>query len=197
MNAKELKELGIVDDDLISKIIVSHGKGIEKYKNDVEALTASKAEIEAKKADLEAQLAQNLEQLKKFQEMKPEELQKAITELQTKYERAQAEGKQALEKVKYDTAIENALRDAKARNLKAARAVLDEAELKLGEDGTIAGLKERVDKVAAENAFLFGSEVPPKIIPKVVAKTTNQPPTPEDPVVAQLRRGAGLPVAKL
>src|SRR5271157_1777140 len=186
MNAKELKEFGITDEDMINKIIVSHGKGIEKYKTDLEATQAEKAAIEA-------QFNLTQEQLKKFQDMKPEELQKAVADLQTKYEQAQSEGKAALEKVKYDTAINDALRDAKARNLKAARAVLDESGLKLGEDGSIPELKERVTKVTAENAFLFGSDVLPKVIPKVVAKTTTPPPTPEDPVIAQIRRGAGLP----
>ena len=189
MNAEELKQLGITDEETIKKIIVSHGKGIEKYKNDLETLTTSKTEIEAKKAELEAEL-------KKLQEMKPEELQQTVNDLKTKYEQVQADGKKALEKVKYDTAVENALRDVKAKNLKAARAVLDEAELKLGEDGTVAGLKERVDKVVSENAFLFGNEVVTKTIPKVVAKTTNQPPTPEDAVTAQIRQGAGLPPLK-
>jgi len=190
MNAEELKQLGITDEEMIKKIIISHGKDIESHK-------AKLAEAETKRAALEEQAKQAAEQLKKFQDMKPEELQKSVADLQAKYEQAQAEAQAKVDKLKYDTAIENALRDAKAKSLKAARAVLDEAELKLGEDGTIAGLEDRVKKAAAENAFLFGNDTPPKVIPKVVAKTTTPPPTPDDPVIAQLRKGAGLPPVKI
>ncbi len=186
MNADELKQLGITDDEVIKKVIVSHGKDIESYKGKVDELTN-------KATDLESKYTQTTEQLKAFQEMKPEELQAAVKDLQSKYEQAQAEKSNAINQLKYDTLVENALRDAKARNLKAARAMLDEKDLKLDESGTVAGLEDRVKKAVSENSWAFGeSENKPKP-PRVVIKTTSQPPAPGDKTVADLRAGAGLP----
>jgi len=170
MNAKELRELGLTDEALIEKIIVSHGQDIEKHKGLAKA-------AEDRAAALEAQLG---------------EKDKAVTQAQTE---AQAQ----VSKLKLNTAIERALERAKAKNLKAARAILDETDLALAEDGTVTGLDERVAKVAADNAYLFGDDKPAetKVIPRVVSKTTNTPPTPGDPLTDAIRKGAGLPPVKV
>ena len=188
MNAEELKQLGIEDPDLAQKVIIAHGKDIEKLKSERDELTAAKT-------DLETKFGEATKQIVSFQAMKPEEAQAAAKEWQSKYEQAQVEKTNAINQLKYDTLIENALRDAKAKNLKAARAVIDEKDLKLGEDGSVAGLKERVDKAISENGFLFGAEVDvnkPRP-PRVTTTTTSQPPAPIDKEMADLRKGAGLP----
>jgi chromosome segregation ATPase len=189
MNADELKQLGITDENVIKQVIISHGKDIEGFKKTNEELAATKA-------DLESKLGQTTEQIKAFQDMKPEELQTAVKDWQSKYEQAQAEKANAINQLKFDTAIENALRDAKAKNLKAARAMLDDKDLKLGEDGNIEGLKERVEKIVGENSWAFGESATAPKPPRVVSKTTSLQPEPDDKMDRIRREAAGLPVGK-
>ena len=62
-----------------------------------------------------------------------------------------------IKKIKIDNAIDKALLDAKAKNIKAVKALLDTSNAELLEDGTIKGLSESI-KTLSENAdtsFLF------------------------------------------
>ena len=65
--------------------------------------------------------------------------------------------KATITQMKRDSAIESALTSAKARNTKAVRALLDEGKLVLNDDGTLSGIKEQIEAVKKDNAFLFDS----------------------------------------
>ena len=68
--------------------------------------------------------------------------------------------------LKLDNAVDSALTAAKARNLKAARALLDLGNAELAEDGTVKGLAEQIRKLAEaeDSKFMFeASDGKPKL----------------------------------
>lgn len=65
-----------------------------------------------------------------------------------------------IKKIRVDSAVEAALVGAKAKNVKAVKALLDLSNPELAEDGTVKGLAEQIQKLttAAETGFLFDTE---------------------------------------
>ena len=57
-----------------------------------------------------------------------------------------------------DHAIDKALLAKKAKNLKAAKVLIDTEGLQVGKDGKVAGLDEQLKGIVKENAFLFGDD---------------------------------------
>lgn len=86
-----------------------------------------------------------------------DEYKTQIDALKAEAKKAEEAHKATIAQMKRDSAIESALTSAKARNTKAVRALLDEGKLVLNEDGTLAGLKEQIEAVKKDNAFLFDS----------------------------------------
>ena len=86
-----------------------------------------------------------------------DEYKAQIDKLKDEAKKAEEAHKATITQMKRDSAIESALTSAKARNTKAVRALLDEGKLVLNEDGTLSGLKEQIEAVKKDNAFLFDS----------------------------------------
>lgn len=138
MKRSFLEELGI-EKETIDKIMVENGKDIEKAKG-------SLADVQKERDELKAQIKDHEKQL--------EDLKKATgntEELQKQIEQLQADNKQ----IKVNSAIEKALTLAKAKNIKAVKALLDLEKAELSEDGTIKGLDEQIKSIQKENDFLF------------------------------------------
>lgn len=154
-----LKDLGLTDEQ-IEKVMAEHGRGIEKFKED---LDAANTQIET----LEEQLKTANETIEEFKEMDIEAIKQAAEDYKTKYEKATQEAEEKLNKIKFDYALEKALTGAKARNIKAVKALLDLENLKLADD-KILGLDEQLEKIKEENDFLFESEDSQKL-PKFVS----------------------------
>lgn len=66
----------------------------------------------------------------------------------------------AIAEAKKDAAIRLGLVGAKAKNPKAALALLDVAKLEMQDDGTVKGLKEALDALQKSDAYLFGEAAP-------------------------------------
>lgn len=107
-------------------------------------------------------------------------LQQRIAELQAANE-AQAEAHRLeLDHLKMEHVVEQALTQAKARNVTAAKALLGEflSKAQLNEEGGIKGLDEEIKKLssAEDTAFLFGKEeAKPAIRGAVPLGTTKEP----------------------
>src|SRR5690606_30785144 len=153
-----LKELGLTDEQ-IDKIMAENGKDIEKYKTLAET---KEAELKQVKQHLEEANAQ----IEKFKDMDIESIKAAAEDYKQKYEKAKEEAQKEIEQIKFNYAIEKALTEAKARNIKAVKALLDLEKLKLADD-KILGLDEQLEKIKEENDFLFESEDNQKL-PKFV-----------------------------
>lgn len=158
MKREFLRELGLTDEQ-IDKIMAENGKDIEKYKTLAET---KEAELKQIKQQLEEANAQ----IEKFKDMDIESIKAAAEDYKQKYEKAKEEAQREIEQIKFNYAIEKALTNAKARNVKAVKALLDLENLQLADD-KILGLDEQLERIKEENDFLFESEDNQKL-PKFV-----------------------------
>lgn len=107
------------------------------------------------KEQLEATTTQ-LEELKKSASL-TEEQKNQLKTFEDQLKQQKEAHDTELKKLRLDHAIENALSKAGARNTKAARALLDESKIVMGDDNTIAGLTEQLETIRKDNDFLFES----------------------------------------
>ena len=152
MRREFLKNLGIEDKDLIDKILDENSLDIGRAKAELET-------YKNKVTDLENDV--------KTKNTRIEELEKSTTDnksLQDKINQLEADNAKltsdlntkvtALQKTH---AIENGVRDAKARNSKAVIAQLDMEKITY-ENGVLSGLTEQLEalKTGEDTSFLFG-----------------------------------------
>ncbi|MES9767577.1 phage scaffolding protein [Bacillus altitudinis] len=153
-----LKEL--LGDDLYAQVvekagdqkidIVSNGQWFPKERFDA---------VNNEKKELKNQLDERDQQLSTLQKQAKgnEELQNAIEQLQEENKKVSEEYQQKLEKQAFEFAIESALRDAKARNIKSVKANLNVEDLKLAGDKVI-GLDEQLTALKESDGYLFETE---------------------------------------
>lgn len=152
MKKEELVALGISEEQA-DKIVEMHnseinGAFIPKQRFD-EVNNAKKAlEDTVKERD------KQLETLKKS-DADVDALKQQIADLQTENKKAADEHKAEMVKLRMDGVIESSLISAGAKNVKAIRALFDESNFKLQEDGTVFGLKEALSAVQKSDPYLF------------------------------------------
>lgn len=172
MKSDFLRELGVTDQEVIDKIMAQNGKDIENAKKNL-------TELETKVENLESQIKERDDQLKELKKSAGdnEKLTAKIEELENTNERTTAEYEAKLDAMRKDYDVESKLRDAKVRNVKAAKALLNmEDDI----DKQIKTLQE-----SEETSFLFeskqapaptgtnpvgGKATPPKSEPKTFAE---------------------------
>lgn len=88
-----------------------------------------------------------------------EELKKQIADLQKQNADQVKTHEAELKQLKIDNAVDAALTAAGAKNVKAVKALLDLEGVKIGEDGSVIGVKEQIDKLTAaeDSKFLFNA----------------------------------------
>lgn len=145
MNKQKLISLG-VSEDIADKVMSElEGNFIPRTRfNEVNELKKSYAE-QLKERDTQ------LEELKKAVG-DSDKLKQQIEALQKDNKDKENAFNAEIKKMKIDNAIDKALSEAKAKNIKAVKALLDLNNAELLEDGTIKGLSENQD-----TAFLFDS----------------------------------------
>lgn len=180
MQRNELEKLGL-EKDAIDQIMALHGR-------DIEANKAKAAAIESERDGLKSQLDEAAKAIEGFKALDIEGVKKSADEWKAKAEQAQKDAEKQVYQVRYESALSDALKASKAKNVKAVRALLNEADLKLTDDGLV-GLKEQLEKVKPENDYLFESDVP---TPKIVSGGGNKPIENQDAVVIAARKAAGL-----
>ena len=166
MKTEMLKELGLTQEQ-IDKIMAENGKDINAAKGNSEQLSTQVTELQNQLNERDNQL----KELKKT--VKDNEgLSAKIAELEQANTNMAAESKAKLEGIQKTHAIENGVRDAKAKNMKAVMALLDLEKITFA-DGTLVGLTEQLDglKQGEDTSFLFGESTPPK-------PAGTEPPTP-------------------
>lgn len=84
-----------------------------------------------------------------------EQLRSEISKLQETNKTAEEEYKANIKKMQLDNAIDLALRDARAKNAKAVRSLLDMDGIKLDNDGVLRGLEEQLNKIQQSDGYLF------------------------------------------
>lgn len=182
MNKKDLSNLGIEDEDIAQKIIVLHGKDIEKLKTDVESR-------DGELKTLQSQIEEATKTIEGFKEMDIEGVKQKAEEWKTKAEQIEKEAAVEMQKLKFEHTLESALANSKARNTKTVKALLNLDDLKMSEEtGNIIGLDEQLQKITEEHDYLFESD---KTIPKIVTGAQNKNVS-VDTMLEAARKGAGL-----
>lgn len=140
----------------IDAVMKINGDDIENAK------TVNAAEITNLKAENETLSKQVKDRDKQIDTLKTsagdnEELRKQIETLQADNKAKDEAHAKEMTQLKIDAAVEKALTDGGAKNIKAVKALLDLADAKLSDDGTIKGLSEQIDKLKADEGskFLF------------------------------------------
>lgn len=133
----------------LDKIMAINGSDIEKAKGDTASYTKQIEDLTAQITDRDNQLTDL-----KSKTTDNDALSKKIEELQTANATAKANYDKIVADMKRDYAVDSSIRDAKAKNVKAVRALLDMSKIKM--DGeTVLGLKDQIDALAKSDAYLF------------------------------------------
>jgi DNA repair exonuclease SbcCD ATPase subunit len=147
-----LKKAGIEEGKLdsvigdINKELPKHFIPKDKYNEVAEAKKKLEADIDERD--------KQLEQLKNAAG-NSEELKAQIEQLQAENQKAAEEWQAKMAQMQLDYAIEKALAAAKAKNLKAVKALLDLEKVKL--DGEqLLGLDDQLKELQKSDAYLFG-----------------------------------------
>lgn len=152
MKTDFLKELGITEQSTIDAIMAQNGKDINHAKS-------QQTTLETKVTDLETQLADRDKQLEDLKASvgDNEELTKKISELEDANKNATTEYENKIANIQKTHAIENGVRDAKGKNVKAIMALLDIDKI-THENGEVKGLSEQLKTLQEDetSSFLFG-----------------------------------------
>ena len=171
MTKKDFTDLGI-SEELATKAAEASKKELESY------VQKSKYDLAVtEKETLEIQIKEHgkqLEELKKAAKGS-EELEKKVKELQDNAAASKAKYEKQINDIQLNHAIDTALREAKAKNAKAVRSLLDMNDIVL-DDGKVKGLDKQIKKLqeAEDSKFLFESVADPKDgKPKIGGSTDN------------------------
>lgn len=153
MKREELKELGLTDEQ-IGSIMALHGVTVNELNSRV-----STAEQQA--TQYQEQLEKNQNELNDFKANAKgnEDLTKQLEDLQSRFDEIKTSSEQQIADLKKSSAIDLALTQAGAKNIKAAKALLDSESLELTDEG-LKGLDEQLATLKESDGYLFGSNEP-------------------------------------
>lgn len=158
MTRKQLEDLGLTKEqaDSVMKINgddIENAKGtaateIKNLQTEVEGLKTQVGDRDKQLETLKASAGDNAD------------LKKKIEDLQTENATAKATHESELNQLKIDFAVEKALTGAKAKNIKAVKALLELDDAKLDKDGNVKGLAEQIEKLTSgdDTKFLFEAQ---------------------------------------
>lgn len=158
MTRKQLEDLGLTKEqaDSVMKINgddIENAKGtaateVKNLQKEVEGLKTQVGDRDTQLETLKASAGDNAD------------LKKQIEDLQTENATAKANHESELNQLKIDFAVEKALTGAKAKNIKAVKALLELGEAKLDKDGNVKGLDEQIEKLRSgdDTKFLFEAQ---------------------------------------
>ena len=157
MTRQELEDLGLSKEQADKVLSIN--------KADVE--DAGK-EVETENANLRKQVKERDKQLENLKASAGdnEGLKKQIKQLQEDNKTQAAAHEKELTQLKIDTAVDKALTDGGAKNIKAVRALLNLDDAALSDDGLVKGLSEQIDKLKADESSKFLFNEPEQSQPK-------------------------------
>lgn len=163
MKREELKELGLNDEQL-EAVIKLHGQSIEGTKSKF----ADYDELKTANESLTKQVEQSTKDLKKLSKLTSdnEELNKTVEDLRTASKEAQEKAANDIKALKLDNAINSGLANAKARNNKAVKSLLDMEAIQFNDEGKLEGLEDQLTEIAKDNGFLFDKGTTQDYTPK-------------------------------
>lgn len=162
-----LTELGL-ETEQVNKIMAEHGKTVNSLKDEADKAKDKAEELDKQLKDRDTQL-EDLSKKAKGNE----DLLKQISDLQDANKQTAADYQAKLDKQAFDFSLQKALADAKAKNPKAVKALLDTEAIKLDGD-KLLGLEEQLKALQESDSYLFGGEEQPSL----KGRKPNDDPTP-------------------
>lgn len=150
---KEILKKAGIEEGKLDSVIADINKELPKYfipKDKYNEVAEAKKKLETDIAERDKQL----EQLKAAAGSN-EELKKQIETLQAENKKAADEWQAKVAQMQLDFAIERALTTAKAKNIKAVKALLDMDKVKLDGD-QLLGIDEQLKALQQSDPYLFG-----------------------------------------
>lgn len=151
-----LKSLEL-SDEAIDKIMAENG-------NDINGLKAKQQELEKQVEDYKAQVTERDKQLESLKKSAgdSESLKEQISKLQEENKQTSKDYEAKIKQMSIDNAVTLALTNAKAKNAKAVKALLDLNNAEL--DGeSVKGLDKQIEKLKESDAYLFDGETKPTV----------------------------------
>ncbi len=147
-----LKNLGIEDKDIIDKILDENSADIGKAKGELQTYKDKVTDLEGQIKTYEGEIATLTKKVGDT-----DALNQQIAQLTTDKTNLTNELNTKVSEIQKTHAIENGVRDAKARNIKAVLAQLDMEKITF-ENGQLSGLSEQLEslKTGEDTSFLFG-----------------------------------------
>lgn len=160
MTRKFLEDKGL-SKELIDEILDENSKDIGKAKGELESVKANLETAQKDNEGLKDQISKantELENLKKSNG-DADALKTQIEDLQKQIKADGEKHNEEIKQIKIDSAIDNALVAANAKNAKAVKPFLDLSKVELNEDGTVKGVDEQIKALAKadDTKFLFAS----------------------------------------
>lgn len=152
MKREALTKMGLTEEQ-INAIMETNGHDIENAKASLGDIESIKTENETLKDNV-ASRDKDLKALKK-QLGDNDDLTKKVTDLQAKYDQDTKSLTAQLAQTKLSGALDAALTDAKARNPRAVRGLLDMDKVKLTDDGKLDGFDDQLTALKKSDAYLF------------------------------------------
>lgn len=160
MKKEELVKLGL-DEETAEKVANASSEELKGFvpKSRFDEVNNAKKTAE----DTVRERDQQIESLKSAGNV--DDLKKQIETLQNDNKAKDEAHAAELMKVRVDSDVEAALTEAKAKNHKAVRALLDLTKPELGEDGKVKGLREQIAALtrADDSKFMFNVSAAPKL----------------------------------
>lgn len=152
MKREELKAMGLTDDQ-IESVMMAYGKELNPLKEQINSLTSERDSLQQQVVDRDSQL----DDLHK-NAGENDDLKATIKRLQDDNKAAEAKYKNDLAAKEKGFKIESALRDAKAKNVKAVLSLIDTEKVNVQKDGTLDGLTDQIEAVKKSDSYLFDTE---------------------------------------
>lgn len=155
MTKKQLEDLGLSKEQIGSVMKINE----DDIKNEKSVSAVQIQNLQTENDGLKTQVTDRDKQLEtlKTSAGDNEALTKQIADLQAENTKAKESHEAEMNQLKVDFAVEKALTGAKAKNIKAVKALLDLSEAKFDKEGNVKGLQEQIEKLVAadDTKFLF------------------------------------------
>lgn len=158
MKREFLKNLGIEDKDIIDKILDENSSDIGRAKGELDSYKDKVKDLEDKLSTKDGEIA---DLTKKVGDTKT--LTDKITQLETDKTNLTTELNTKVSQIQKDHAIEGKIRDAKGKNIKAIKALLDMDKITY-ENNELGGIDDQLTALASaeDSSMLFGeTQTPP------------------------------------
>lgn len=155
MTKKQLEDLGLSKQQIDSVMKINE----DDIKNEKSNSLTQIQNLQTENDGLKNQVSDRDKQLEtlKTSAGDNEALTKQIADLQAENTKAKESYEAEMNQLKVDFAVEKALSEAKAKNIKAVKALLDLSDAKFDKEGNVKGLQEQIEKLVAadDTKFLF------------------------------------------